>query len=102
MKLCSLDQKRIHGERLFDMPRKIWKRMLNCRKDFMIGILSYTFNSGDWLRVLYPPELQTKVEKGWIEPFLVIKRLGDVHYVVQKSPKSRLGTLCIPHEGVFT
>ncbi len=56
-----------------------------------------TFKIGDWVWVLYPPQLQVKSGKGWIGPFLVIKRLGEVNYVVQKSPDSRKITLHVDH-----
>jgi transposase InsO family protein len=60
-----------------------------------------TFKVGDWVWVLYPPELQSKLGKGWIGPFLVIKRLGEVNYVVQRSPDSKCVTLHVDHMKVY-
>ena len=52
---------------------------------------------GEWVYVLYPTELQLKVGKGWSGPFLTVKKLGDVNYVIQKSPESRKITLHVDH-----
>ena len=52
---------------------------------------------GEWVYVLYPPELQLKLGKGWSGPFLIVKKLGDVNYVVRKSPESRKKTLHVDH-----
>ena len=55
------------------------------------------FKVGDWVWVLYPPNLQLKFGKGWNGPFLIIKKLGDVNYIVQKHPDGRKTTLHVDH-----
>ena len=61
-----------------------------------------TFKVGDWVYVLYPPDLQTKLGKGWTGPCLVITKLGDVNYVIQKSPDSRRITVRVDHIKVYS
>ncbi len=55
------------------------------------------FKVGDWVWVLYPPELQDKLGRPWEGPFLVIDKLGDVTYVVQKEKSGRKIKLHIDH-----
>ncbi len=55
------------------------------------------FKLGDWVWVLYPPELQDKLGRPWEGPFLVIDKLGDVTYVVQKDKSGRKIKLHIDH-----
>ena len=55
------------------------------------------FTPGDWVWVLYPPEMQKKLGGGWQGPYLVVRKLGDVNYVVQDKPEGRLVTLHVDH-----
>ena len=55
------------------------------------------FNIGNWVWVLNPPIMRNKFGRGWQGPFLIIKRLGDVNYVVQKGPNERQITIHIDH-----
>jgi ribosomal protein L21E len=55
------------------------------------------FRVGDWVWVLHPPELRNKFGKGWKGPFLVVKILGEVNYVVQEKPTARKITLHVDH-----
>ena len=61
-----------------------------------------TFKVGDWVWVLFPPELQHKFGKGWNGPFLIIKKLGEVNYIVQKHPDARKITLHVDHIKTYT
>jgi len=56
-----------------------------------------TFKVGDWVWVMHPSELQLKFGRGWKGPFLVVKILGDVNYVVQRKPDGRRLTLHVDH-----
>ena len=51
-----------------------------------------TFEVGQFVWVLNPALLQKKFGRAWQGPFLVVKKLNIVNYVVQQSPDSRLIT----------
>ena len=55
------------------------------------------FRPGDWVWVFYPPKNKEKFGRGWLAPYLVMKKLGDVNYAVQKDPNSRPITLHVDH-----
>ena len=52
---------------------------------------------GDWVWILYPPEAREKFGRGWKGPYLVLNRLGEVNYRVQKEPNSTPITVHIDH-----
>ena len=52
---------------------------------------------GQWVMVLYPPQLQLKLGQGWRGPQLIVQKLGDVNYVVQADRCARKVTLHIDH-----
>ncbi len=56
-----------------------------------------TFKVGDWVWVLVPPVLHTKFGRGWKGPFLIVRVLNEVNYVVQENRDSRLITLHVDH-----
>lgn len=55
------------------------------------------FKIGDWVWVLYPPNLRDKLGHGWTGPYLITKKWGDVNYEVQRSPDSRKFPLHVDH-----
>ena len=52
------------------------------------------FNVGNWVWVLNSPDLKIKTGKRWIGPYLVVGKLGDVDYKLQKAKN---GHVCIVH-----
>ena len=60
------------------------------------------FKVGDWVWVLHPPEVQSKLGRGWTGPFLVVRRLGNVNYVVQDKEQGRKITLHVDHMKNYT
>ena len=59
-----------------------------------------SFQHGDWVWVVYPPEVKKKFGQGWNGPYLVINRLGSVNYRVQKS-ESSVVTVHVDHMKVY-
>ena len=56
-----------------------------------------SFEVGQWVYVLYPPESHRKLGRQWQGPMLVIHKLSPVNYIVQASPTSRKITLHVDH-----
>lgn len=55
------------------------------------------FEVGQWVWVLNPPEQRQKLGRAWQQPFLVVKQLTPVNYVVQLHPNARKITLHVDH-----
>jgi hypothetical protein len=60
------------------------------------------FNVGDWVWVLYPPNLKEKLGRGWTGPYLITKKWGEVNYEVQKNSDSRKFPLHVDHIKAYT
>jgi hypothetical protein len=45
-----------------------------------------TFQRGDWVLRFYPPQANVKLAAKYVRPYLVIDRLGEVTYRIQKDP----------------
>ena len=60
-----------------------------------------SFKRGDWVWVFYPPEAKEKFGRGWKAPYLVINKLGDVDYRVQKSESAHLVTVHVDHMKIY-
>lgn len=60
------------------------------------------FSVGQWVWVLHPAELKTKFGRAWKGPFLIIKVLNDVNYVIQQKPESKLITVHVDHVKHYT
>ena len=57
-----------------------------------------TFKPGDWVLRFYPPEMsKSKLNPQYIGPYLVLKQLGEVTYLIQRWPDSRLVAIHIDH-----
>jgi hypothetical protein len=52
---------------------------------------------GDWVWVFYPPEANEKPGRGWQGPYLIVKKLGEVNYQVQKDPLGKVTTVHVDH-----
>ena len=61
------------------------------------------YSIGKFVWRFYPPYAEKKLELGWIGPYLVIARISDVSYSIQKSPEGRIVNLHIdrikPYQG---
>lgn len=55
------------------------------------------YDIGDWVWRWYPPTAGQKLGLGWTGPYLVIKRISDVTYSVQKSENSPVLNLHVDH-----
>ena len=60
-----------------------------------------TFKRGDSVWVFYPLEAKEKFGRGWKGPYLVINKLGDVNYRVQKSESAHLMTIHVDHMKIY-
>ena len=56
-----------------------------------------SFKPGDWVWVFYPPDNKDKFGRGWSGPYLIIQKLGEVNYRIQKDPGARIVTLHVDH-----
>ena len=54
----------------------------------------------DWVWIFYP-EAKEKFGRGWKGPYLVINKLGDVNYRVQKSESAQLVTVHVDHMKIY-
>jgi len=62
------------------------------KKNYDIGVKSEDFKVGDWVWHLYPRKYQAKSAKWqrmYVGPYLVIRYIEPVNYVLQKSAKSK-------------
>jgi ribosomal protein L21E len=82
---------REHLKRAAERQKTIYDRN-TCMREFKIG---------DWVWVFFPPELQNKFGRAWKGPYLVVKKLGEVNYVVQESSKARRITLHVDHMKLY-
>ena len=55
--------------------------------------LSRNFEVGQWVWIYYPPLNREKLGRGWVGPYLVVSKLGEVNYRVQKSETQKLITV---------
>ncbi len=46
------------------------------------------YNLGDWVLRLYPPLAQDKLNYQYVGPYLIVKILGPVNYLIQKTPQA--------------
>ena len=61
-----------------------------------------SFERGDWVWVFYPPNDKDKFGRGWKGPYLIVSRLGEVNYRVQKEETSQPITVHIDHIKAYT
>jgi len=62
------------------------------KKNYDIGVKSEDFKVGDWVWYLYPRKYQAKSAKWqrmYVGPFLVIRYIEPINFVLQKSAKSK-------------
>ena len=55
------------------------------------------FKAGDWVWVYHPQKNKEKFGRGWLGPFLIVKKVGPVNYQVQQSPNSRLRVIHVDY-----
>ena len=62
------------------------------KKEYDIRVKPEKFEMGDWVYYHYPRRYQsksTKWQRAYIGPFLIVKKIEPVNYVLQKSSKSK-------------
>ena len=52
---------------------------------------------GDFVLRFYPPNLKSKLNPPYIDPFRVMLKLGDVIYMIQRTPKSKAMVAHVDH-----
>ena len=55
------------------------------------------YEPGDWVWRWYPPSAGKKLEFGWTGPYLIIDKLSDLTYEIQKEENSRLFSVHVDH-----
>ena len=55
------------------------EKLYNCHSDIK------PLNPGDWVWRWYPPKAREKLGKGWTGHYLVVKKLTDITYQIQKN-----------------
>jgi hypothetical protein len=48
-----------------------------------------SYEVGDWVWRWYPPKAKQKLGKGWTGPYLVIRKLTDIGYVIQATESDK-------------
>ena len=61
------------------------------------GTSERQFQVGTFVWRIYPPLAEQKVEVDWDGPFLVVKKISDLTYKIQKSPTSRKFNVNVNH-----
>ncbi len=59
------------------------------KRHYDVKIKSRQFKRGDWVLYYYPP-YHTKLGKPYAGPFLVARRVSEVHYMIQREEGGRL------------
>jgi ribosomal protein L21E len=73
------------------------KNALRQKRNYDTGRELRKFKIGDWVWVHYPPNENFKFGQGWHGPFLIVNKLSELNYRVQKSENSRIITVHIDH-----
>ncbi|XP_033761504.1 uncharacterized protein LOC117343268 [Pecten maximus] len=60
------------------------------KKYYDIGTKDKDIEVGTWVWRWYPPAAGQKLELGWTGPHLVIARLSELTYTIQKDPRAKL------------
>ena len=55
------------------------------------------FENGNFVWRWYPPHANIKLGLGWIDPYQIVKKITDVTYRIQKSPKVRSLVVHLDH-----
>ena len=74
------------------------------KKDYERGLKPREYTRGDWIWRWYPPTAAVKLGLGWIGPYLVLKRITNLEYKIQREAESRSFTVRVddmkPFEGL--
>ena len=77
-------------ERNFELAREhLAHAAVRQKKNFDLRAQIRKFSRGDWILRFYAPKaMQHKLDFPFTGPYLVIKSIGEVNYLIQKDPKS--------------
>ena len=67
------------------------------QKTYYDRALKQRHYTGDWVWRWYPPTANQKLGLGWTVPYLVINRISDVTYSIQKSETSPIINVHVDH-----
>ncbi|XP_041366821.1 uncharacterized protein LOC121381554 [Gigantopelta aegis] len=73
------------------------KSALRQKRHYDLKLKERSYKVGEWVWYWYPPDAKQKLGKGWTGPYLVIKRLSDIMYVIQEKQRSRPRTIHVDH-----
>ena len=59
------------------------------------------FQEGDWVLRFYPPKLRNKLNSPYIGPYKVLRKLGEVTYLLQLKPSSHPVAIPVDHLKLF-
>ena len=62
--------------------------MMRQKRNYDVGAGSPEFALGDQVLYHYPPLADTKMERKWFGPSLVVGKYDDVNYIIQNAPDS--------------
>ena len=78
------------------------KSAIRQKRGYDVNTKTRSFKRGDWVWVFYPPSDKDKFGRGWKGPYLVVSRLGEVNYRVQKDETSQPITVHVDHIKAYT
>ena len=67
------------------------------KNNYDFGLKPRAYSIGDWVWRWYPPTACQKLGLGWTGPYLVIKKISNLTYSIQKSPDSRIINVHVDH-----
>jgi len=67
------------------------------RTNYNSGLKPRVYKRGQWVWKLYPPFAIPKLGKPWAGPYLVIKQMNDVVYLIQQSANSKVEVQHVDH-----
>ncbi|MCG8096512.1 MAG: DDE-type integrase/transposase/recombinase [Candidatus Thiodiazotropha endolucinida] len=86
--------------------RNIGQAAKRQKSDYDQGLKLRQYKKGDWVWRFYPPTANQKLNQGWTGPYLVLKCMSKVNYLIQRDPKKPVINVHIddikPYEGELT
>lgn len=67
------------------------------KNNYDLGLKPRAYSIGDWVWRWYPPTASQKLGLGWTGPYLVIKKISNLTYSIQKTSDSRIINVHVDH-----
>lgn len=72
------------------------------KNNYDIGLKPRSFTKDDWVWRWYPPKAKEKLGLGWTGPYLVINKISDLLYDIQRNESSPILTVHVDHLKPYT